>query len=360
VPADFSNGQKTNRGRRKTYTPLLYLTGYGTPADPHWPRRPLKGPNLGWRNLIGDKTKLSAISGRRLAELKEDLFSKYPVRIVKWFPKDGKKRGEKRIVERKRSFTDVNLRLQVLRKMFTVARVDLRFDNGDPWMKRNPFQESSDPLIEVKKNLQRNRIMTFEEEALLRSVSDGPREHLALIVTGLVDTCMRSTEFFQLSVGDWRAREIAVQQMTTKTLRARTVPASSRFIDLISRWIEDNELTNDDWLLTRRSVRKADTRKNKPGMTDHVASCRTAWMTAKRLAGIRDLRLKDLRRTGATRLLRAGMPLAEISQILGHTDIKMTMVYIGVDHTSMDRAVGFLDKMHQQHATELQVSAEAN
>jgi integrase len=45
--------------------------------------------------------------------------------------------------------------------------------------------------------------------------------------------------------------------------------------------------------------------------------------------------------------------MAEISQILGHTSIEMTMRYIGVDKTSIVRAANVLDARHAARTAEL-------
>ncbi|MGQ3673118.1 tyrosine-type recombinase/integrase [Xanthobacter sp. TB0136] len=44
-------------------------------------------------------------------------------------------------------------------------------------------------------------------------------------------------------------------------------------------------------------------------------------------AGLNDLRIHDLRHTGATRTLRASKNLKAVQEMLGHTDIKTTMRY---------------------------------
>jgi integrase len=81
----------------------------------------------------------------------------------------------------------------------------------------------------------------------------------------------------------------------------------------------------------------------------HITGVRKAWETAKREAGVQDLRIKDLHRTGATRLLRGGMPIEQISRILGHTTIEMTYEYIGVDKDTTGPANDILDAMHLEH-----------
>ena len=43
-----------------------------------------------------------------------------------------------------------------------------------------------------------------------------------------------------------------------------------------------------------------------------------------------------LRKTFATRLLKKGCPVTTIQKLLGHTDIKMTMIYLDIDNTMIE------------------------
>ena len=43
-----------------------------------------------------------------------------------------------------------------------------------------------------------------------------------------------------------------------------------------------------------------------------------------------------LRKTFATKLLKMGCPITTIQKLLGHTDIKMTMIYLEIDNTMLE------------------------
>lgn len=77
------------------------------------------------------------------------------------------------------------------------------------------------------------------------------------------------------------------------------------------------------------------------GITDTV---KRSWATAKRVAGVTDLRFHDLRHTCATRLVQGGLPIAEVSRILGHTSIVTTFRYTNADDSTLDRAVAILER----------------
>ena len=75
------------------------------------------------------------------------------------------------------------------------------------------------------------------------------------------------------------------------------------------------------------------------------------WTDIKRAFGaacadaqIGGLWFHDLRRTAATRMADAGVPLSVIQGILGHSDIKTTMRYIDVVSGDKRLAVATLDR----------------
>ena len=58
-----------------------------------------------------------------------------------------------------------------------------------------------------------------------------------------------------------------------------------------------------------------------------------SWNTARKLAGLSDVRIHDLRHSFASFLVNAGRPLYEVQKILGHTQIRTTQRYA---HLSQD------------------------
>src|ERR1700730_18972488 len=66
---------------------------------------------------------------------------------------------------------------------------------------------------------------------------------------------------------------------------------------------------------------------------------KTASHTACRLAGIQGLIRKDLRATFGTRLAEAGCDAFTIAQLLGHSDVRVTMRYVRMVESSKRAAV---------------------
>jgi integrase len=70
---------------------------------------------------------------------------------------------------------------------------------------------------------------------------------------------------------------------------------------------------------------------------------RTAFERAVAKAGLRDFRFHDLRHTAASHLVMRGASLSDVKEILGHSDMKMTMRYAHLSPAHLRRAVDKLD-----------------
>lgn len=218
---------------------------------------------------------------------------------------------------RQRSIATVNRELTVLRRMLSIA---LR----EGWILKHPFS-GSDTIISASDENKRTRVLSYAEEELLLDACDQRRARLKAIVICALDTGMRRGEILSLRWGDvdLEKRRINIQAMNTKTLRSRSVFITARLLKELE------------------SLPRRDPKTRVFGVTDTV---KRSWATAKRIAGIDDLKFHDLRHTCATRLVQGGLPLAEVSRILGHTSIVTTFRYANIDDSALDRAVSILER----------------
>lgn len=248
---------------------------------------------------------------------------------------------------RTRLITTVHRVLQQLRHMLNVAV-------REGWVKSNPFN-AGQPLINPADERGRRRILSREEEGRLFAAS-GEREttyncrrgekvvsvtmrdrgrtrgHLLALLVCLIDTAMRAGEALKLTWEDvgLDGRRATIQEFNTKTLRERSAPVSER--------------------LARELVKLYPVTSKRPdrlvfGITTNF---RSSFKSACAHAGIMGLRVHDLRRTAATRLVRGGMPIEEVSRILGHTNIQTTYRYIGVDDDTVARAAAIINEMNRE------------
>ena len=62
------------------------------------------------------------------------------------------------------------------------------------------------------------------------------------------------------------------------------------------------------------------------------------WYPVRKLAGIEDVRIHDLRHTFASHAVMRGIPLPMVSRLLGHANISMTMRYAHVSDVEVEKA----------------------
>ena len=232
-------------------------------------------------------------------------------------PPKTKKPRQKEPEPKQRSIATVNRELTVLKRMLSIAM-------REGWILRHPFA-GSDVIISSSDETKRTRVLSRDEEELLIDACDENRSALKSIIICALDTGMRRGEILSLR---WRDVDLAnkrinIQAMNTKTLRSRSVPITPRLIAEL------------EGLPHRSEVQRVF------GVTDTV---KRSWATAKRIAGIMDLKFHDLRHTCATRLVQGGLPIAEVSRILGHTSVVTTFRYANVDDSTLDRASAILER----------------
>lgn len=228
---------------------------------------------------------------------------------------------------RQRQIASVNRELALMRKMLGTAV-------REGWMKKNPFQ-SGDPLISAADERKRERILSFEEEKELLNQCNGPRSHLRPIIICALDTGLRRGEILSLkwSDVDFGKLTIKVQAENAKTMKERLVPMSKRLRAELDRL---HEFAVD---IHEGSVF---------GITDNF---KCAFATALRRAKITGLRFHDLRHTFASRMVGAGLPLAELARILGHASVTTTYRYTNTSNDSLKRATNLIDSLYEDEVS---------
>jgi integrase len=245
----------------------------------------------------------------------------------------GKIKRKKTVVTRPRAIASVNRELALLRKMFNVAE-RMR------WIDRSPFKDG-DSLISIADEKKRDRVLTQAEEQRLLAACTGKREHLGPIIICALDTGMRKSEILRLMWNevDLESNRIRVLATNTKTLSERTVPITSRLKTELLK-IQNKY---------GYSVEKGENFPVFTGIFHFYLSRKSdfdikhSFDSARREAGLPDVRFHDLRHTAATRLVRAGMPLEDVGKILGHSQAQTTYRYVNSDADTLRRAGAALD-----------------
>lgn len=221
----------------------------------------------------------------------------------------------------------------MLRRMLNVA---LR----ERWILRNPFSEG-ESLIVTADERKRERILTKEEEEQLLSVCVGRRSHLRPLIVCALDTGMRRGELLKLRWQDvdFELGIITVQASNTKTLRARVVAMSARVLDELCKLFGEAKDSADL-------------------VFGGVGDVKKAFDTARRMAGLPDLRFHDLRHTAATRLVGGHLALPEVGRLLGHTQPSTTYRYVNANVETARRAAAVFDSLNSAASLPSIVSVE--
>jgi len=106
---------------------------------------------------------------------------------------------------------------------------------------------------------------------------------------------------------------------TTKLGKPRFVPMSDGVINLL----ETVPRHNCDWVFPNPKTLKP------------YVSIYCSWDSARREAGLGDVRIHDLRHSYASFLVNAGRTLYEVQRLLGHTQIKTTQRYAHLSHDTL-------------------------
>lgn len=224
------------------------------------------------------------------------------------------------------NLTAVNRELQRMRAMLGKA--------VPRWLPVNPFGEG-DALISVSEEGMRERILRRQEEPQLLAKCTGHRQHLHTAIIFALDTAMRETEQFRVTWAgvDWLNRVIRLQSRHTKRKRARVVPITARLHPLLVELYEHSD-------------------KAPGGRLFPFTTFKRSFKHACRDAGISDLLWRDLRATGITWMLDAGVEEAKVMKIVGHSNYKTFLRYVRLSEElaqeagdKMDRRRAELEKM---------------
>lgn len=197
-----------------------------------------------------------------------------------------------------------NRLLVMMRYIFNLA---IRWDV--PNIKTNPTKGV--PLFE--ENNKKERYLTSEEtQRLYDAVCKSESTMLQFIIPMLLLTGARKREVLDAKWQDFDLIQRSWRIPTPKSGVARYVPLSDGALNILRRLTVHDE---HDYVF-------ANPKSGKPFVSIHCA-----WDSARKRAGLKDVRIHDLRHSFASMLVNNGRTLYEVQNILGHTQIKTTQRY---------------------------------
>jgi integrase len=195
-----------------------------------------------------------------------------------------------------------------------------------------------------------------EEKALLGECRQSRSQSLYVAVELALGTCMRYSEIRLLHWNqiDFGKGELRVGKSKTEHGEGRVIPLSQRVRTVLEFWTErfpNRKPKNFVFPFERYGGKgKEDvfgftgslaysTDSSKP-----VGDWKEGWEAAKRRAGV-ECRFHDLRHTGCTRMLEAGVPFSVVSDIMGwsaSSAVRMAKRYGHIGHSARREAVNKL------------------
>jgi len=159
----------------------------------------------------------------------------------------------------------------------------------------------------------RERYLRHDEaRSLYESVCRSPNPMLKQIVAMLILTGCRKREVLDAKWEDFDFERRLWRIPTTKLGKPRHVPLSDGALSILQN---TPRIDKCPWVFANRKTKKP------------FVSIFSAWDTARRKAGLADVRIHDLRHSFASLLINSGRSLYEVQKLLGHTQIKTTQRY---------------------------------
>ena len=161
------------------------------------------------------------------------------------------------------------------------------------------------------------RFLSQDEYQRLLDHLQGEREHLLPLVQIAIFTGLRQSEQLTLRRSQIDFESGAIRLKKTKTRRARVVPMNEIVRELMAELCSG--LSADDWVFKSPHPKHQGKRLVDPGR---------GFERACELAGVEDFTWHCLRHTFGTWQAMAGTPVHVLKELMGHTDVRTTMIYV--------------------------------
>ena len=178
------------------------------------------------------------------------------------------------------------------------------------------------PCSGIKKLNELSRLKTLSDEDIQKLIAGATNKLTRDLITFLIYTGCRKGEALNLKWDDVDLQNDVIAVKGTKTKYDRYIPISKPLKELL-RAIEKNR----DCLYVF----------NKNGAK--LGNFRKSFMTACRNAGLKDLRIHDLRHVFASKMVMNGTSLYITGELLGHRTTQMTKRYSHLVPETLKKAV---------------------
>ncbi|CAH0540915.1 site-specific integrase [Vibrio marisflavi] len=144
---------------------------------------------------------------------------------------------------------------------------------------------------------------------------DGLRfvDYIEPLILTAMHTGVRKGELLSLTWNDvwFEQRYLTVRAENAKSKKRRTIPLNDTILDVLTTWRSQNP--EAEHVFISQNIPLTDVKK--------------PWLRLMKESGIENFRFHDLRHHFASKLVMAGVDLNTVRELLGHSDLKMTLRY---------------------------------
>jgi integrase len=164
-------------------------------------------------------------------------------------------------------------------------------------------------------------------------------DHLKPIVILALSTGIRRNSLLSLEWGDvnFADRTILVRAATSKSDKEYYVPMSDLVFETLKIWHKQSKRAEPGNLVFPS-----------PKTGKKMGSCESAWDNILEKAEIENFRWHDMRHDFASQLVMEGVDLNTVRELMGHSDLKMTLRYAHLAPENKLQAIKVLDRKRQQ------------
>lgn len=216
--------------------------------------------------------------------------------------------------DKPRAAASINRELELLSRIFSMA-----VDNG--LVEVNPRSK----VKLLKLNNERKRILASDEEDRLMLAFNEKRAHLRPVFLIAIYTGMRRGEILSMRWADVDFASGTIYIPMSKSGKPRTVPMNAVVRDELSKLKQDAKESEFVFSNARTGV--------------GIGDIKTGWKGLCEMAGVKDFRFHDLRRTFSSRLSHRGISPYVIRELMEHRSFLMTARYTYATEEVMTNAV---------------------
>ena len=180
-----------------------------------------------------------------------------------------------------------------------------------------------------------NRWLAERGRQLMPNINYKYADHIKPMVLISLHTGMRQGNLFALvwSDIDFVSNTVTLRAAASKAGKTLRLPINSVAVEVLKTWREQSAKTSPSALVFPSPVTR--------GMLSDV---KTAWNAILKDAEIENFRWHDMRHDFASQLVMRGVDLNVVRELLGHSDMKMTMRYAHLAPSVKLQAVELLTK----------------